>query len=67
MSATREFYLAQAEKCAKEAAEARLDNVRERCERSERSWRAMADQLERTEIMRDRRAAEKAAEAEVAA
>lgn len=39
---TREFYLARADDCARDAAEARLDNVRDRALRSEAAWREMA-------------------------
>jgi len=59
MSATSDFYLTQAETCARDAAAATLENVRERCRRSEQSWRAMADRLQRAEVMRANQAAEK--------
>ena len=61
MSTTSAFYLARAEESARDAANAALDNVRERCLRSEAAWRAMADRLLRGETMRDTLAAEKAA------
>lgn len=64
MSATSEFYMTQAESCAREAEAAVLDNVRDRCRRSEQSWRAMAEKLQRAEVMRDRQAADKAARIE---
>lgn len=67
MSATSEFYLTQAESCAREAEAAVLDNVRDRCRRSEQSWRAMAEKLQRAETMRDRQAADKAARIEAEA
>lgn len=60
MSATSDYYLTQAETCAREAESATLDNVRDRCRRSEQSWRAMADRLQRAEAMRSNQAAEKA-------
>jgi hypothetical protein len=60
MSVTSNHYLAQAEACAREAAAATLDNVRDRCLRSEKSWRDMADRQLRAEAMRTRLAEEKA-------
>jgi hypothetical protein len=45
---TREFYLTRADECAREAAAASLENVRERSLRSEAVWRDMADRVERT-------------------
>jgi len=60
MSATSNHYIAQADACAREAAAATLDNVRERCLRSEKSWRDMADRQLRAETMRSRLAEEKA-------
>ena len=52
MSGTREFYLARAEESAAEAANATLDNVRDRARRSEAAWRGMAGRLERIEEQR---------------
>jgi hypothetical protein len=60
MSITSEFYMARAEECAREAENATLANVRERCQRSEAAWRSMADRLIRGEAMRVTLAAEKA-------
>ena len=60
MSATSEFYTARADESARDAASATLDNVRDRCLRSEAAWRSMAERLERGEAMRDTLAAEKA-------
>ena len=61
MSATSDFYLARADECARDAEQAVLANVRDRCLRSEVAWRAMADRLISNEAARDRNAAEKAA------
>lgn len=61
MSATRDFYLARADESASDAQAAVLDNVRERCLRSEAAWRAMADRLTRNEMLRDKADAAKAA------
>ncbi|HEY0270284.1 MAG TPA: hypothetical protein VGC10_04760 [Sphingomonas sp.] len=60
MSTTSEFYMARADECAREAANATLANVRERAQRSEAAWRSMADRLIRGEEMRETLAAEKA-------
>lgn len=60
MSVTIEFYLARAAESAIEAENTTLDNVRDRCLRSEAAWRQMADRLIRGEVMRDTLAAEKA-------
>lgn len=48
----RETYLARAAEAREAAAEATLDNVRERCLRSEEAWMLMAARAERTESMR---------------
>lgn len=61
MSTTSDYYLARADESALEAQRASLDNVRDRCLRSEAAWRAMADRLSRAEAMRARQASEKAA------
>jgi hypothetical protein len=57
MSVTSEIYLARADECAREAGEAMLDNVRERCLRSEEAWRSMAQRVMRGEKLRDAAAA----------
>lgn len=44
---TREFYLARADDCARDAASANLENVRDRALRSEAAWRDMAARVER--------------------
>ena len=60
MSISSDYYLARADenRCAAEGAT--LDNVRDRCRRSEAAWREMAGRVERGEMMRDTLAAEKA-------
>lgn len=71
MSQSYEFYFARAEEAAKEAANATLENVRERALRSESAWREMAEralymQTEREKTLKEkeeRRAAEAAAAA----
>ena len=70
MVATRntnlEFYLARAAQARADAEAATLDNVRERCRRSEVAWTVLAERAERSEVMRaaeaERKAAEKAGE-----
>ena len=57
----RETFLARAAEARKDADEALLDNVRDRCLRSEAAWSEMAARAERTEKMRAARDAEKAA------
>ena len=60
----REIYLTRAAEAREAAAEATLDNVRERCLRSEEAWMLMADRAERTEKMRATLLAAKSAAAE---
>ena len=67
MSVQHEFYLARAAEARREAEAATLANVRERCLRSEAAWLSMAERAERTEKMRARSEADKAAAALVAA
>jgi len=55
MAANSEFYLARAAQSAKEASEAVLDNVRDRCLRSEKAWQAMADRTVYAEKERDKK------------
>ena len=52
MSATSDFYLAQAEKCDGDAAGTMLVQVRDRSLRAAAAWRAMADKLIRAETAR---------------
>ncbi|HET9458362.1 MAG TPA: hypothetical protein VFO51_00050 [Sphingomicrobium sp.] len=56
----RETYLARAADARAQAQAATLDNVRERCLRSEAAWNAMAERAERTERMRETLLADKA-------
>jgi hypothetical protein len=60
MATTSDFYLARAAESARDAENASLSNVRERCLRAEAAWRQLADRLEKGEAMRERLAAEKA-------
>jgi len=57
----REIYLTRAAEAREAAEAATLDNVRERCLRSEEAWMLMADRAERTEKMRATLLAAKAA------
>lgn len=52
MSATIDFYLAQAEKCTAEADASPLAQVRDRNLRAAAAWQAMADKLLHTEKLR---------------
>ena len=65
MSTTSEYYLSRADENRRDAESATLDNVRDRCRRSEAVWRIMADRVERGEAMRDTLAAEKSLRAEI--
>jgi len=58
-----EFYLARAAQARTEADAATLDHVRERCQRSQAAWEALADRAARTLKMRDEHERVKAAEA----
>lgn len=66
MSSDATFFRKQADQERSNAADATLDNVRDRCERAARSWEAMASRAERTEVMRDQRAAATRAAASLA-
>jgi hypothetical protein len=56
----RETYLARAAEARAQADAATLDNVRDRCLRSEAAWSEMAARAERTERMRETLLADKA-------
>ena len=65
MSQTFEFYDARANEAASEAAEATLDNVKNRNLRAEKTWRGLADQAkrvsqERQKALREREARDRA-------
>lgn len=61
MAQTFEFYDERAKESAAEAKAAVLDNVRDRALRSEKAWRAMADQALRSSQEREKVEAERAA------
>ena len=61
MTTTSEFYMHQAIRDEQDAANATLDNVRERCLRSASAWRLMAERVSRAQTMRAQLDAEKAA------
>jgi len=61
MSAQHDFYLARAEEARADAERASLDNVRDRCLRAAAAWDAMAQRARRTDTMREKQEAEKAA------
>ena len=60
-----EFYLARAAEARRDAEHATLVNVRERCLRAEAAWIEMAARAEKSERMKARLEAEKAAAAAV--
>ena len=57
----RDIYLQRAQEARAQAEETTLENVRERCRRSEAAWMEMAARAERTEKMRTDAASAKAA------
>lgn len=61
MSSNQDFYLARAAEARADAEAATLDNVRDRCLRSEAAWSQMADRVQRGERMREKLLAEKSA------
>jgi hypothetical protein len=61
MSAQAEFYRTRADEARADAESATLGNVRDRCLRSAAAWEDMAARATRTERMRARHEAEKAA------
>ncbi len=61
MTATHDFYAARAAEARADAEAATLDNVRDRCLRSEAAWSAMAVRAQRTTTAREKTLLEKAA------
>jgi len=57
-----QFYLARAAQAQAEADAATLAHVRERCQRSEAAWTALADRAQRSERMRIEEQERKAAQ-----
>ena len=55
-----DFFLARAEQARAEGEEATLAHVRERCQRSEAAWSALADKAKRSERLREEEARRKA-------
>lgn len=47
-----DFYRTQSDKANAEAADAKLQNVRDRCLRAAAAWDNMAERIERTDAMR---------------
>jgi hypothetical protein len=58
-----QFFLARAEQARAEADAATLEQVRERCQRSEAAWMALADRAQRSELLRIEEQKRKAATA----
>ena len=63
MSPQLNFYRERASEASRDAAAAKLDNVRERCLRAEEAWLGMAARVERSERLRADSAALKSAAA----
>ncbi len=63
MSPQLNFYRERAAEASRDAAAAKLDNVRERCLRAEEAWMGMAARVERSERLRADSAAIKSAAA----
>ena len=61
MSSQKDFYLIRAAEARRDAEAAVLDNVRDRCLRAEAAWNDMADRAARTDKLRVKAEAEKAA------
>jgi hypothetical protein len=59
-SSNLDFFLARAEQARAEGQEATLDHVRQRCQRSEAAWQALADKAKRSERLRQEEAKRKA-------
>ena len=54
MAGNHEFYAARAAEARSDAERATLDNVRERCLRSEAAWAAMAERAHLGDVNRDK-------------
>ena len=63
-NSSKDFFLARAAQARAEAEAATLEHVRERCQRSEAAWQALADRAARSERLREEEARRKAALAE---
>jgi hypothetical protein len=63
MSAQLDFYRSRAAEARADAEAATLENVRQRCLRAAAAWEDMAERAARTDRMRARQSAEKAAAA----
>ena len=59
-SSNLDFFLARAAQARAEGEAATLEHVRERCQRSEAAWQALADRAERSERMKEAEAKRKA-------
>lgn len=61
MSTSTEFYVMQAQSCAASAAATALPNLKDKYERAQAAWQALADREVEVKAARDVRDAEKAA------
>jgi hypothetical protein len=59
-SSNLDFFLARAAQARAEAEAATLTHVRERCQRSEAAWQALADKAKRSERLREEEVKRKA-------
>jgi hypothetical protein len=59
-SSNLEFFLARAAQARAEGEQATLAHVRERCQRSEAAWQALADKAKRSERLREEEVKRKA-------
>jgi hypothetical protein len=62
MSTQHEQFSARADEARADAEAATLDNVRDRCLRAAAAWEAMAARARRTDVLRAKQQAEKAAQ-----
>ncbi len=68
MSTHLDFCISRAEQARSDAEAATLDNVRDRCRRSEAAWTELAERAQRTERLRaasEKQKAEASAEADL--
>ena len=67
MAQTYEFYTERADAAAAAAKQAKLDNVRDRELRAEKTWRGLAEQARKNVIAREKADAERIAKREAEA
>lgn len=67
MAQTYEFYLERANEAAEAAQKAKLENVRDRELRSEKTWLGLAEQARKATVQREKADAERVAKREAEA